>query len=196
MRGMPQRTIQKRHAASALPACVDEEPWMPVGTGQTIWGRDAPLCTGRHRGPVPPPFQPWALERGPARAVIAGDRLLGQMPVGLPRDILPEARHWLRNRLRVLWSGGGDPAREGNFPDDPPAGAMGQDTSLRHVPSPVAEGTGRQHPTVVDRRSGRPQSGAHARMFSCVPPASRACWTQEDTLVMELSAEPLGTSPP
>ena len=134
MRVMTPRTIQKRHAASALTACVDEEPLMHGVTGETIWGRDAPLCTGRQSGPVPPPLQPWALERGPALAVIAGERLLGPMPVGRHRAIRPSASHVLLNRLRVLLSGGGDPDREGHFHDDPPEGAMGQDTSLLHVP--------------------------------------------------------------
>jgi hypothetical protein len=89
MRGITHRTIQQLNAASALTACVDEEPLMHGVTGQTIWGRDAHLCKGRPSGPVPPPLQPWALELGPALAVIAVDRLLGQMPVGLHRDILP-----------------------------------------------------------------------------------------------------------
>jgi len=89
MRVITHRTIQKLNAASALTECVDEEQLMHVVTGQTIWGRDAHLFKGRQSGPVPQPLQPWALERGPALAVIAIDRLLGQMPVGLYRDILP-----------------------------------------------------------------------------------------------------------
>ena len=89
MRVMTPRTIQQLNAASALTAFVDEEQWMPVVTGQTIWGRDEPLCKGRHSGTVPPPLQPGALERGPALAVIAVARLLGAMPVGLHRGRLP-----------------------------------------------------------------------------------------------------------
>ena len=196
MRVITHRTIQKLHAAAALTAFVDEEQLMHIVPGQTIWGRDEDLFKGRQSGPVAQPIQPWALELGPAIAVIAVDMLLGQMPVGLQRDILAQARHLLLNRLRVLLPGGGDPDIEGNFHDDPPDGAMGQDPRLLHVPWPIAEGTGRHNPTVVDRRSVRPPSGAHARMFSWVPPASRESWTQEDTLVVALAAEPLGTSPP
>jgi hypothetical protein len=149
MRVITHRTIQKLHAASALTQFVDEEQWMHIVPGQTVWGRDEYLCKGRQRGPVPQPLEPWALELGPAIAVIAIDVFLGQ----LPSDRRLSARHLLLNRLCVLLSGGGDPDREGNFHDDPPEGAMGQATSLLHVPWPIAEGTGRHHPTVVDRRS-------------------------------------------
>lgn len=89
MRVMTQRTIPQRDVASALTAFVNQEQLRHVVTGQTIWGREAHRCTGCQSGPVPPPIQPWALERGPTLAVIAGEMRLGQRPVGRPRDRLP-----------------------------------------------------------------------------------------------------------
>lgn len=88
MRVITHRTIQKLNAASALTEFVDEEQLMHIVTGQTIRGRHEHLFKGRQRGTVPQPIQPWALEFGPAIAVIAVDMFLGQMPVGLHRDVL------------------------------------------------------------------------------------------------------------
>jgi hypothetical protein len=96
------------------------------------------------------------------------------MPGGLPRARRPEASHVWRTRRRVLVPGGRAPDSEGNGHDAPLEGAMGQATSRLPVPWPTAEGPGRPHPTVVDRRAGRPLSGAHARMVAWVPPASSA----------------------
>ncbi len=88
MRVSTHRTIQKLNAASALSEFVDEEQLMHIVTGQTIWGRDEHLFKGRQSGTIPQPIQPWAREFGPAIAVITVDMFLGQMPVGLHRDIL------------------------------------------------------------------------------------------------------------
>jgi len=83
------RTIQKLDVASARTEFVDEEQWMHVVPGQTIWGRDAHLGQGRQSGPVPQPIQPGALELGPALAIVAVEMCLGPMPVGLHRARLP-----------------------------------------------------------------------------------------------------------
>ena len=182
MRVITHGTVQKLDVASALTEFINQEQLMNIIAGQAIRSRDKHPLKGRQGGPVPHPIQPRALELRPTLAVIAIHMLRGQMPVGLRRHILLQASDLLLNRLRVLLPGGGDPDIKGNFHDHPPEGSMAQDTSLLSVPWPIAEGIGTHNPTVVDRRSVPRPSGAPAKVFSWVPPASRKYWMQEDTL--------------
>jgi hypothetical protein len=179
--------VQKLDLTAPLGEFVHEEHLMHIVAGQAIRsGHQDPLTDGQG-GTIPQPVQAGAVQLGPTIAVIAGDVFLGQMPIRLSRDILVKPGQLLFNRLCLLLTGGRDTDIQGHFHGTPPAGVMAQDTCLRRCPSPMAEGTGKLHPTVVHRRSVRSPCGVSARVCSWVPPASREFDTQEDTPAMGLA---------
>jgi hypothetical protein len=179
--------VQELARTASLGEFLDEEPLMHIVAGQAIRsGQQDPLEDGQG-GPIPPPIQTRPMQLGPAIAVIAVDVCLGQLPIRLGRHIRAKPGQLLVNRLRLLLTGGRDTDIQGDFHGTPPAGVMAQDTCLRDRPSPMAEGTGRQYPTVVHRRSVRSPCGVSARVCSWVPPASREFEMQEDTVAMALA---------
>jgi hypothetical protein len=111
-------------------------------------------CTGGHRCPVSESVKTGTLERGATVTVIAIDGLGCPMPIRLERHGGVQAAALVRNRLRLLLPTGRDTHGESDFHGSPPDAALAQGDGLRSVPAPIAEGTGRHHPTVVHRPFG------------------------------------------
>jgi len=179
--------VQERDLAAPLGEFLDEEPLMDIVARQPIGGREQDPCTGGQGGAIPPPIQARPIQLGPTIPIVAVDGFLSQMPIGLGCHMGAKTGQLWRNRLCLLWPGGRDTDIQGYFQGTPPAGVMAQDTCLRGDPSPMAEGTGRLHPSVVHRRAVRSPCDVSARVCSWVPPAYRTFDTQEDTLAMRLA---------
>jgi hypothetical protein len=107
-----------------------------------------------------------------------------------------QAVELLLNGLLLLLTSGRDTDIQGHFHGTPPAGVMAQAKCLRRVPSPIAEGTGRPHPSVGRHRSVRSPYGVYAKGSSWVPPACRTYPTQEDTSMNTSAPQPLRPAPP
>jgi hypothetical protein len=178
--------VQELDLTASLGEFLDEEDLMDIVAGQPIGGREQDPCKGSQGDATPPPIQAWPIQLGPTIPIVAVDMCLSQMPIGLGRHMGAKTGQLLLNRLCVLLPGGRDTDIQGYFQGIPPARVMAQDMCLHGDPSPIAEGTGRRHPSVVHRCSVRSPCGVSARVCSGVPPASRKFDTPEDTRAMGL----------
>ena len=182
-------SLQKLDLTAPLGQFIDQKHVMDIVAGQPIRSRHHDQFKGGQRGTIPQPIQARPIELGPAIAVIPIDVLFRQMPVGMRRHMGLQAVELLLNGLRLLLTIGRDTDIQGHFHGTPPAGVMAQATCLRRVPSPMAEGTGRPHPSVDRHRSVRSPYGVYAKSVfmgsSCVIVIYP---TQEDTLTNGLSA--------
>jgi hypothetical protein len=111
-------------------------------------------CPGGPRCPVSESVKTGTLARGAAVAVIALAGLGRNLPIQWERHGGVQAAELVRTRLRLLLTTGRDTPVESALQGMPPDEAMGQGSDLRSVPSPMAEGPGRQNPTVVHRPVG------------------------------------------
>jgi hypothetical protein len=94
--------IDKLNPTAALGEFVDQKHLVDIVTGQAIRGGDHHAFNSRHSGAIAEAIQPWALEGGPALAVIAVDMLFGNMPVGVRRDVVTQTAQLLFDRLLLL----------------------------------------------------------------------------------------------
>jgi hypothetical protein len=113
---------------------IDQEHLMHIVARQTIRCREQDTCKGGHGGLVPEAIEPWAVELGPAIAVIALAVLLSDMPLGLRHHRVAEAAQVLFNRLLLLLTRRRDTGVQSDFHRVPPSAAMAQGWCLRRVP--------------------------------------------------------------
>ena len=182
--------LDKLDTAATVGEFIDQEHLMHLVPCEAS-GRSPPhACKGSPRCPVSEAVKTGTLERGATGAVIALEVLVCHMPIRVERHVGGQAAEWLRNRLRLWLTTGRDTPVERDCHGIPPEDAMAQDSGLRSVPSPIAEGTGLHHPTVVHRHCVLGLSGGQASLGACVPPASGKYSTQEDTPTTGSAAEP------
>jgi hypothetical protein len=174
-------TLQKLDLTAPLGQFIEQQHVMDIVAGQPIRSRHHDPFTGGQRGTIPQAVQARPVALGPALAVIPIARLFRQMPVGLRRHMGLQAVEWWRNGVLWLWTSGRDTDLQRHCHGTPPAGVMAPATCLRRVPSPMAEGTGRPHPSVGRHRSVRSPYGVYAKSSSWGPPACRPYPPQEDT---------------
>ena len=151
MRILTHGPLDKRATAATWGEFIAQEPLMPLVPGAAIGGSDQDAGKGGQRGPVSESVKTGTLERGATGAIIALEVLVGNMPSRLERHVGVQAAALLLNRLRLLLTTGRDTHGESDVHGMPPDDAMAQGSCLRSVPSPIAEGTGMQNPTVVHR---------------------------------------------
>lgn len=182
MGGLTHGPVQALDRTAPWRECVDEAQWLHIVAGQTSrCGPQDPLPGG----PIPQPIQARPRPRGPTIAVIAVEVCLGQRPIRRGRHIRAKPGQVLGHRLRL--TGGRAPDIPGDFPGTPPAGVMAQDPCLCRRPAPMAEGTSRQSPTVVPRRSVPSPCGVSANTIRL-----KFCWQVES----ENATGRYGLSPP
>ena len=101
MGGVIHRAIDTLDPTAALGECIDQEHLRDLVAGQTIGSRDHHAFNRRQGNAVAEAIQPRTLEGGPALAVIAGEMLLGDMPVRGCRAVgMQAAARWF---TRLLW---------------------------------------------------------------------------------------------
>ena len=88
MRMVIHRAVDKLDPTAARGECIDHKHLMDLVAGQAIGRWHHHAVNGRQRGAIAEAIKPWALQGGPAIAVIAVDRFLGDMPVGAGHDIV------------------------------------------------------------------------------------------------------------
>ena len=135
-------SVQELDLTAPLGEFIDEEHLMHIVAGQPIGGRDQDPFKDGQGGPIPQPIQARPIQLGPTITIVAVDVFLSQMPIRLGRHICAKSGQLLRNRLRLLLTGGRDTDIQGYFHGIPPVGVMAQDMCLRRGPSPIAEGSG------------------------------------------------------
>jgi hypothetical protein len=182
--------LDTRDTAAPWGEGIDPAPLRHRVPCEAIGRRPPHACNGGQRGPVSESVTTGTRERGAPGAVIAIDRLVGHRPRRLARHGGVPAAAWVRHRLRLGRTTGRDTPGERDCQGSPPADAMAQGACLRSVPSPMAAGTGRHHPTVVHRHGVLGLSGVQASRCACVPPAYVQDRTQEETPTTGAAAEP------
>jgi len=180
MRSIMQRPLDTRDATAPWGACLDQAPLRDIVARATLRGGDAPTGQGGQGRPRAASSQRGALACGAPRAVSPGAGPVGHRPIGVRRPGIVATPEWLCTRLGLWVTRRGNPAGESDGQGTPPEEALRQDGCLRRVPSPMAEGTGRHHPTVVPRQAGPPSRGTPARAAADVPPASMQSGRQEE----------------
>jgi hypothetical protein len=102
MRIVIHRAIDQLDPTAALGAFIDQEHLMDIVAGQAIGSCDHHACNRRQGGSVAEVIKTRTLEGSTALAVIAGDRLLGDRPVGVRRDVVTQAAELLFDRLLLV----------------------------------------------------------------------------------------------
>jgi hypothetical protein len=102
MRLVIQRAIATLDPTAALGECIDHEPLLDIVAGQASGSGDHHACNSRQGGSVAEVIKTKTLAGSTARAVIAVERLLGDRPVGVRRDVFTQAAELLFDRL-LLW---------------------------------------------------------------------------------------------
>jgi hypothetical protein len=102
MRIVIHRAIDKLDPTAALGEFIDQEHLMDIVAGQAIGSCDHHACNSRQGGSVAEVIKTRTLEGRTALAVIAVDMLLGDMPVGVRRDVFTQAAELLFDRLLLL----------------------------------------------------------------------------------------------
>ncbi len=134
MGGITPGALDTCDPATPLGECSDQEPLRHRVARETIRGGDDHPCTGGHGRPIPEAIETGTGELGPARAVVALDRLVGDMPIGVRRTVVAEATQWVFNRRRRWLTRRRDTGVESDCQETPPDEAMAQGCCLRCVP--------------------------------------------------------------
>jgi hypothetical protein len=125
------RAIDTLDPPAALGECIDPKPLMDIVAGQAVGGRDHHAFHSRQSRAIAEASKPRALQGGPAIAVIAGEMLLGNRPVGGRRDVVTQTAQLLCDRWLLWLTARGDTDVESDFHGFPPADAMAQAAGLR-----------------------------------------------------------------
>ena len=102
MRIVIHRALDKLDPTAALDEFIDQEHLMDIVAGQAIGSCDHHACNSRQGGSIAEAIKTRTLEGSTAIAVIAVDMLLGDMPVGVRRDVVTQAAELLFDRLLLV----------------------------------------------------------------------------------------------
>jgi hypothetical protein len=99
------RSLDKRATTTPLGACIDQEHLMDIVARAPIGGGDQDACKGCHGAAISQSIETRPLERGAAVAVVAGEGLVGDMPIGVGGDRVTETAELLINGRGLLLTG-------------------------------------------------------------------------------------------
>src|SRR5262245_52476624 len=108
MRIIAHRSVHKHHLAAMLSEFVDQEHLVDIVARQTIGSGEQHKLKGGKRSTVAQAIEARAIELGAAISIIAIDMLVGEMPLGMLRDMRLQAIKLLLDRLSLLLTGGRD----------------------------------------------------------------------------------------